>query len=453
MRHRTSDRPRWTSPAGRHRPVRVATAALALLLAAPTILWAQEGHSAYLLGPEDRVRLKVFEWRPSQDEIFEWKALNDEFTVNAAGFLSIPLAGEIPVQGLPLDAVARAVAERLRQRMNLTAPPDAAVDIVQYRPFYVAGDVTHPGPFPYHPGLTVLDAVAIAGGVVRPADLGLMRAGRDVITGEGDLDQLDQERAAQLVRRARLQAELRGDATFAAPAELDGSPKPQLVARVMAAETQILQARSKAYVTQGDALRDLEGFLDKETDSLTAQLATIDTQMELINKELVGITALVQKGVVVAPRQLALERSVAQIQGDRLSMETNKLRVQEEISKTRIALIQLHDTRVTDTSVELRDTQLKLDEILAKMRTGQKLVFEARVTAPGLLADRLRKDASSPTYVVVRQTGGQAAERVVSDSADVEPGDTVKVALPELTGGREPEGAAAASLASPDALQ
>ena len=452
MRFNDFVRGRRTSLLGVAAGVFLTAATLTLSVGAPVAAWAQDGETVYRLGPEDKIRLKVFEWRPSQDEIFEWKALNDEFTVNAAGMLSVPLAGEIPVRGMPLDEVAHAIAERLRQRMNLTSPPYAAVDMVQYRPFYVAGDVIHPGPFPYHPGLTVLDAVATAGGVIRASDLGMIRIGREAISGEGELDQLAQQRDSLLVRRARLQAEAKGEHAFTNPPEIEGSSGRPDVSRLIQNETRILEARDHAFKTQSDALQELKVFLNKETDSLSAQLSTIDTQMQLINKELVGVTSLVEKGMAVAPRQLALERSVAQVQGDRLSMETNKLRVLEEISKTDIALVQLRDNRITDASIELRDTQVKLDEVASKSETTLKLLFETKVTAPGLVTGRLRKGAMAPTYVVVRPGDDQTGERTISENAIVQPGDTVKVKLPDLNELLEPSDAAA-SLSPPRSLQ
>ena len=143
---------------------------------------------------------------------------------------------------------------------------------------------------------------------------------------------------------------------------------------------------------------------------------------------------------------------MAQIQGDRLSMETNKLRVREEISKTDIALVQLRDNRITDASIELRDTQLKIDEVASKSETTLKLLFETKVTAPGLVTDRLRKSAMAPTYVVVRPGDDQTGERTVSESAVVQPGDTVKVKLPDLNELLEPSDAAA-SLSPQRSLQ
>ena len=399
---------------------------VALGFAAP----GHAGESRYRLGPEDKIRLKVFEWRASQDQVFEWKALNDEFTVSASGSLSLPLIGEVPVGGMAPETVARDVAERLRQRMGLTAPPDAAIDIVQYRPFFVSGDVVHPGPYPYHPGLTVLQAVAIAGGVPRSTDLGLARLSRELISGEGDLTQWAQQYDAGLARRARLQAEVSGADAITMPAEFANRRSQPSVVQAMQAETLIFESRQRAFTTQSAALRELRAFLEKETEGLNAQLLTIDTQMALINKELTGVTSLVDKGMVVAPRQMALQRSIAQTQGDRLSMQTNKLRVLEEISKTDIALIQLRNTRITDGSADLRETQLKLDELAQKSETGGKLLYLARATAPRQFADGSLKGIPEPTYALVRQSANVGAPAQVNETTEMQPGDTVKVTIP-----------------------
>ena len=409
---------------------RCGRALLALTLAMGCASHGHAGESRYRLGPEDKIRLKVFEWRASQDQVFEWKALNDEFTVSASGSLSLPLIGEVPVGGMAPETVARDVAERLRQRMGLTAPPDAAIDIVLYRPFFVSGDVVHPGPYPYHPGLTVLQAVAIAGGVSRSADLGLARLSRELISGEGDLTQWAQEYDAGLARRARLQAEVTGAASISMPVEFANRRNQPAVVQAMQAETLIFDSRQRAFTTQTAALKELRAFLEKETDGLNAQLATIDTQMALIDKELTGVTSLVEKGMVIAPRQMALQRSVAQTQGDRLSMQTNKLRVLEEISKTDIALIQLRNARITDGSAELRETQLKLDELAQKSETGGKLLYLARATAPRQFAEGSLKGVPEPTYALVRQSTSPAEPAQVNETTEMQPGDTVKVTIP-----------------------
>lgn len=386
--------------------------------------------SAFRLGPEDRVRIKVFEWRPSQDIIFEWKALNDEFIVSANGTLSVPLAGDVPATGSPPGDVARRIGERLKQRMQLAEVPDVSLSVVQYRPFFVTGDVSRPGSFPFHPGLTVLEAVATAGGVPRIADIGLVRLGREVIDGEGELAQFALQTDSLMMRRARLQAELAEAETIPLPSPFAKRTAEPGLSRIIENETKIFDTRRQAFRTQSQALEALKVFLAKETDSLVAQLGTLDTQMTLINKELAGVSSLVEKGMAVAPRQLALERSVAQIQGDRLNMQTGMLRVQAEISRTDIALIELKNGRKTEGSLELRDIEIRLDESVARAETRKRLLYETQITAPRLVAGRLRRAAVQPAYFVVREENGVAAEVSAGETTQLNPGDTVKVSLP-----------------------
>ncbi len=405
-----------------------AAAHAAFLLASAGSLRAED--MTYRLGPEDHIRLKVFEWRASQDAIFEWKAMNDEFVVGAGGQLPIPFVGDVKAEGRTAQEVEHVVSERLTARMNLATPPDVSINVIKYRPFYVAGDVNHPGPYPYQPGLTVLEAVATAGGTLRPGDLGLIRLGREVIEGQGELTGLAHDYKALLVRRSRLQAEFSDADGVPLPAQLAAAKTDPLVARMMNGETQIFAARRKAMLTQTAALNDLKTFLEKEIESLKQQLVTLDTQMALVNKELAGVSTLVQKGMAVAPRELALERTVAQIQGDRLNMQTNTLRVQAEIGRTNIALIELHNNRSTEVSLELRDTQLKLDEIANRSDTRERLLYEAQVAAPKLIAGRLRRALVQPTFTILHKVDGKTTEVPALDTAELGPGDTVKVSLP-----------------------
>jgi protein involved in polysaccharide export with SLBB domain len=71
------------------RPVRPGSFLFAIFAAIALILgvaWSEAGAEDYRLGPQDRVRLKVYEWRASRDMIFEWTALNDQFTVSCRSF-------------------------------------------------------------------------------------------------------------------------------------------------------------------------------------------------------------------------------------------------------------------------------------------------------------------------------------------------------------------------------
>jgi protein involved in polysaccharide export with SLBB domain len=385
----------------------------------------------YLLGPSDKVRVKAYEWRASRDEIFEWDALNDEFTVGAGGTLSLPFVGEVPAAGITTRELAGTIADRLRSEMGLGRRPDTSIEIVQFRPFYIVGHVDHPGEFPYRPGLTALQALSIAGGVPKMND-GLLRLGRDAISAKGDLQVLGAQAAYLRARKARLEAELRQSDTLDLPRGPTTHPADASSELAMQQEVSIFQVRREAFLTQMRVLEQLKNFLDKEVASLVAQRQTEERQIQLVKKELSTVSLLVDKGLSAVPRQLGLERTVAQIEGEQLRIETSLLRAKQEISRTEIAILELKNKRASDVTNELRETQAKLEELDRRSQTAGQLLHEAEVTAPQLMAQRARSRQLQPTYMIVRHKGEYAVELSASESTAVEPGDTIKVELPVI---------------------
>lgn len=383
----------------------------------------------YLLGPQDKVRLKVYEWRASRDVIFEWTALNDTFTVGADGTLFLPFVGQIRAEGTAPGDLARSIGDRLMQRMGLGRPPDVAAEIAQYRPFYIVGNVKQPGEFPYRPELTVLQALGIAGGLpVREDDLS--RLEREVISGQGDVGLLALDNVSLLARKARLQSELAGADNIAFPSQLTDRASNEAVALAMDQERKIFSIRKDSQAMQLRSLRDLKDFLQQELTSLEQQLTFHDKQIELIQKELAGVSNLVQKGLAVAPRELSLQGTVAQMQSDRLAAETSMLRVKQEMSKTDIEILNLNNQRSSEVAASLRETQQQLNQVASKSDTAVQLLHETQVTAPALLALRQNAAKAKPIFTIVRPKDGGMEELDARETTLVEPGDTVKVEIP-----------------------
>lgn len=407
---------------------RVALSTALLLAPASSFSFAHAGE--YLLGPQDKVRLKIYEWRASRDVIFEWSALNDEFTVGAGGLLSLPFVGSIKATGLTPTDLATEIGDELMKQMGLGRQPDTSVEVVQFRPFYIVGDVTQPGEFPFRPGLTVLQALSIAGGL-RTREEGISRIEREVIAGRGELDLMKLNNVSLLARKARLQAELDDLDAITLPDELKARQSDSSVALLISQEQTIFKARRDGLDTQVRALQGLRDFLEKELSSLEAQLVFHDRQADLIKKELEGVSSLVTKGLAVAPREMSLERSFAQIQSERLQSETSLLRARQEISRTDISILELKNQRKNEVSVSLRETQGQLDELNRKADTAVQLLYESEITAPRLLALRARSTRLQPIYKIVRPAdNGSMTELEANETTTVQPGDTVKVEHP-----------------------
>jgi polysaccharide export outer membrane protein len=106
----------------------------------------------YTLDTGDKLRIVVF----GQD------GLSNSYVVDASGAITMPLIKAVPARGLTTAALARAVADRLRQ--GFVREPHVAIEVEAYRPFFILGEVTAPGQYAYVPQMTVEKAVAVAGG-------------------------------------------------------------------------------------------------------------------------------------------------------------------------------------------------------------------------------------------------------------------------------------------------
>jgi polysaccharide export outer membrane protein len=115
--------------------------------AAPSALGA-----SYRLGIGDKLKITVF----GED------SLSGPVEVSAAGQVTLPLAGEVPAAGKTLGQFRDAVVRRLAD--GYLKNPKVTVDITNYRPVYIHGEVKNGGEFPYKTGLKLRDAVAMAGG-------------------------------------------------------------------------------------------------------------------------------------------------------------------------------------------------------------------------------------------------------------------------------------------------
>lgn len=119
---------------------------------APPLVPVPDPVGPYVLDSGDRLRVVVF----GQD------GLSNSYAVDPSGRITMPLIGGVPARGMTTAEVSQAIAGKLKD--GYVREPHVAVEVEIYRPFFVLGEVTLPGQFPYVPNLTAEGAVAMAGG-------------------------------------------------------------------------------------------------------------------------------------------------------------------------------------------------------------------------------------------------------------------------------------------------
>jgi len=139
----------------------VAALALGACASAPPAMQApidaalEEGASfseSYRLGAGDKLRVNVY----GEED------LSGEYLVGSEGGVSLPLIGEIAAGNMTLADLQEAIGDKLRA--GYIKEPRVSVEITNYRPFYIFGEVKEGGEFPYQAGMSVLNAIAMAGG-------------------------------------------------------------------------------------------------------------------------------------------------------------------------------------------------------------------------------------------------------------------------------------------------
>ena len=137
-------------------PVALAVAFFGLLV---LVLTAQAADApAYKLGSGDKIRVTVF----------NEKDLSGDYDVTDQGFVALPLIGQVKVSGETVSEVADVITRAYGK--DYLVNPRVSVEVLNYRPFFILGEVQKPGSYPYVSGMTVLQAVTLGGGYTPRAD-------------------------------------------------------------------------------------------------------------------------------------------------------------------------------------------------------------------------------------------------------------------------------------------
>ncbi|MHA3791530.1 polysaccharide biosynthesis/export family protein [Sphingomonas sp. YL-JM2C] len=106
----------------------------------------------YVLGTGDKLRISVF-GEPK---------LDGEYVVSSTGIVSFPLIGNVPASGQTVEALQESIRSKLAA--GYLKDPRVSAEVLNYRPFYILGEINKPGEYPFVNGITVQQAVAMAGG-------------------------------------------------------------------------------------------------------------------------------------------------------------------------------------------------------------------------------------------------------------------------------------------------
>lgn len=296
--------------------------------------------------------------------------LSKRATVDAAGELPIPMVGRVKVLGETVDSATRKIVQILAAK-DIVQSARASVEIIDYAPLYISGEVSKPGSYAFRPGMTVRHAIALAGGVgmraegpslaeswgqYKGAALALLRAQARTIRLEAERSGLDKPDFSKLTAS-------RADQTF--------------LARLIQLESEQFAERREESHREATYLKKLLEAARAQVDQLTKQRVSEEESIQSLSADLERMKSLFGRKVVPVTRvsdavqALALVKSRYYESAQKLA-ETQRLtidlerRIQRREESVRHKVTRdLHDALVElETSrARLKAAQMKMDKI------------------------------------------------------------------------------------------
>jgi HlyD family type I secretion membrane fusion protein len=192
------------------------------------------------------------------------------------------------------------------------------------------------------------------------------------------------EYLTMLAQRSRLMAERAGQRNFAPPAEfatLSAEDRP-LAEQALSLQRAQLQARLASMTAQQSVLGQRSRQLGEQQGGYSEQIASLRDQQRLLSDEIAGLRIIQEKGFASENRIRALERALADLRGREAAMRAEIARAGEGKGETRMQSVSIERTALEEVAVELRDTQVRLSDVLPKLVAVREQLQRARVRAP-----------------------------------------------------------------------
>lgn len=382
------------------------------------------------LRPLDIVSLKVGSWSAVGSEMAPLDLMEGEYRVGASGGINLPIVGVFTAGNSTPAELGAKVAEALRQQLGISGKPYVSVQVVEYAPVYVVGNVEKPGELPWHPGLTVMQAVALAGGPQRSQTI-FSRSERDAVSALGEHHLLRMERWRNAAELARLTAEFEDQDDLEKPELLEGV---DIADQLLEMENEIMRTSRDDHLSAVAAIADLKTLLQKRIEKLEEELALREALVADIRQEQASMETLAKKGLAANSRVNEVSRLLAEIEARVLELETAILGAQQQVSEAERDEIELKGARRVKIINELQAAQAEARRLGVKLETAESLYAEATRFGATLSKNVALEAGQSPQFLLTTSgvaDGSGLAVEVGAGSLMIR-GDILEVRSPGL---------------------
>ncbi|WP_322867275.1 polysaccharide biosynthesis/export family protein [Aquicoccus sp. G2-2] len=336
--------------------LRIAAALGFAMLAAPSS--AEE----YLLAPDDVLQITVVEHQQS----------SGAYKIGADGLVSVPGIGALTAAG----ETPRSFESKLVDLASeVFVAPAISVQVLEYRPIYVLGDVREPDKYSYSPSLTVMQAVALAKGFGRPVEGDRFTRSYTYLRSRQALHESAIELAGAQVRQARLRAEIAGAGEFSFTPPDNQEFAVDGIEDMIAREALVFETRRDSFTKRRARIEATLEARRQETQSYDEQIATQEQLLESITDEVKNVRKLREQGLVSTTRLSDLVRAEISTRAQVLQIRSLQRQSAVDERQTEQELVALTEDR----NVQIRQELQSVSETVSRLKA--RLTGEAGILA------------------------------------------------------------------------
>ncbi len=369
----------------------------------------------YRLGPGDKIEV----------DVFGRADLSGIYTIRNSGSLSLPIAGEIKASDLTLGQLETEIGNQYSVLMKSESGPDqainVAIEIVKHRPFYIMGDVSKPGSYEYQKRLTVLSAIAIAGGYASSgpdARVNETRARENMNVHKSNY-------IAAIAREARLIAERKELNKIAFPPGLLKMKGDPFVAEILDIERQLFTVRRELLAQELEIIDKRKLQFGIENVTLAAQSATVARKRKEVDEMLSGAKKLSSDGLLPRFDLSSFVILQADIERESRELVVAQSRAKQGASEMEQQALILRGQRAREIASELERVRLQINEILLRLsaETDRLAILRVKTVARADSAEEKEK----ARIRITRETKRGTESFDATDNTAVLPGDIISV--------------------------
>ena len=373
----------------------------------------QDEISQFRASPGDKLKISVFA-RPE---------LSNVSLVDGSGSIAMPGIGRVGVSGLATVDIEQVIAKKLREIFDLSNPI-VLVEFVEYRPFFVVGDVNNPGQFRYVTGTTVVQAVAISGGFAL-GGLDTWEQESEIVDTREGLKTVTREYWSAVATRSRLMAESENRDDVQYPENLLVYERNSEGPSLTTVEDRIFHFRKKGLAETIKLRSGQIKKLNREMMALDAQTKSVNETIRLTHLEFKDRQILFKKGFARKSVLLDLERRIAELTIARLNVTLAKTRVEHKVGDIEFKIFEDRKSLHDEINQDLKSAEDRLVIMRGRVEAESEHLRQRLTLLRGVVTGT--SGDSHYQYTIMRKAGEMLRQIDATETVQILPGDVLRV--------------------------